>query len=506
VPQVAAWGVWGRAVPQVAARYSDPLTIMPQLAARPLRRSYRPASCGTATNAPRARGGSHENDRPLAHRRRPWTHHLHARLPGALALPLADRAAARRRLLPDANGRYALPLEAAQTIALALVEQSRAQQAVPHTFSPRIELQAAAQPRLATNTNEIGSQLVDPPVLPSRVDLADLLMSHRPSVDRILLAVGPGGVPLTVHAGDLCHVALAGATGGGKSNIMRLLLSQLLAAGAQVVLADPHYTPLDVDSGDDWRPIAGRLKLAPAVNAPDIGHLLTWLATEELPRRLELRRAGQRVGAPLFLAIDELPAIVADVKDAPAHMSRILREGRKVGLLTIGAAQDFLVKTLGGTGAVRDCYRTAFYVGGDQQTARVLLDVPGRVDDGQLGQGLAFLRSRVTTPAQLVRVPLASNRAITGLLAADDLDARVAAPAPSWRPAGVQTAARQDVDATASQSPPAPSVEHARILQLFRDGMDVAGVVREVYGVSSKQGRAYQEKSAEVQQVLRQVV
>jgi hypothetical protein len=171
----------------------------------------------------------------------------------------------------------------------------------------------------------------------------------------------------------------------------------------------------------------------------DLRHLLTWLATDELPRRLELRATGQRVGMPHVLAIDELPAIVAEVKDAPEHLGRILREGRKGGLLTIGAAQDFLVKTIGGTGAVRDCYRTAFYVGGDAQTARVLLDVKGAVDDGQLGRGLAYLRSRPTLTAELVRVPLASNAALDRLLGAGYRQVAANAPqAGSGQPPGNQ--------------------------------------------------------------------
>lgn len=409
-----------------------------------------------------------------------------------------DRTAARRRLWPDASGRYPVPIEAAQAV---LIEQARALQQVPHTFSPHITLKGEEHPRPVAPALLPATET--PPALPGRVDLADLVMSHRPSVDRILLAVGPGGVPLTVHAADLCHVALAGATGGGKSNILRLLLSQLLAAGAQVVLADPHYTPLDVDAGEDWRPIAGRLKLAPAVKASDVQHLLAWLATDELPRRLELRRAGQRVGAPLFLAIDELPAIVADVKDAPEHLSRLLREGRKVGLLTIGAAQDFLVKTIGGAGAVRDCYRTSYYVGGDQQTARVLLDMQGRVDDALLAPGLAYLRSKATTPAQLVRVPYASNAAIARLLGDDDPVAdRLQPPVLDVAPATEHAPTMKPV-APAPGAAAALTPEQARIRAMFYEqGLDVAQIVKELWP-EAQNGARYQQRSAEVQRVLR---
>lgn len=253
-----------------------------------------------------------------------------------------------------------------------------------------------------------------PPSLPGMLDLAGL--GFRPTRERILLGVGAGNEQVTVGVGQLCHVALCGATGGGKSNLLRLLVPQLQAIGAQVVLADPHYAPLDVETGDDWRAIAARLQRPPAVKPQQIAALLDWLL-EELDRRLEARNRGEKVGAPLFLAYDELPVIVDTVKGAPDALARLLREGRKVHLLTVGASQDFLIKTIGGSTGVRDCYRTAFYVGGDQVSASALLDLPRReIDDGPLGQGVVLLRSSATTPARLVRVPLASNAAVDSLL------------------------------------------------------------------------------------------
>jgi hypothetical protein len=247
----------------------------------------------------------------------------------------------------------------------------------------------------------------------------------------------------------------------------------------------------------------GRLHLQPAVTPDDIRHVLAWLATEELPKRLELRRNGQRVGTPHFLAIDELPAIVADVKDAPEHLSRLLREGRKVGLLTIGAAQDFLVKTIGGAGGVRDCYRTAYYVGGDTQTARVLLDVKGSVDDGSLGQGLAFLRSKATPTAQLVRVPLASNEALYSLLGDVREASAGSALLPFGKPHGSLLEANNNPASMALQRHETRTPEQERIITLFLAGNDIAAIVKEVYAVTSSGGRKYQERSADVQAVLR---
>ncbi len=422
----------------------------------------------------------------------------------------------RRRPLvyPNAQGQLPVPRavvdsgELAGAMLAALQQFHHTQQLA--AVQPRVDKlsitarEPAAFPQIPLNAPCLTTAQPEAPALPTgTVDLADLTVNWRPSVQSITLAVGPGGQPYRVHAKDLCHVALAGATGGGKSNIMRLLLAQLVSAGAHVVLADPHYTPLDAESGDDWRPIAQRLHMAPAVKASDIQHMLAWLAADELPQRLERRYKGQPIGAPLFLAIDELPSIVKDIPEAPEHMGRLLREARKVGIFIIGAAQDFLVKTIGGAGAVRDCYRTSYYVGGDAQTARVLLDVQGRVDDGQLGQGLAMLRSKVTPTASLVRVPLASNAAIYGLLGDANQDAAINVTPSDGRPDGSQMAANAQVDVTALQRPTPHTAEAERVLTLFRQGLDVAGVVREIYGVTSKQGRTYQERSAEVQAVLR---
>ncbi len=437
------------------------------------------------------------------------------------ALPLValgfavDAWIQRRRPLvyPNAQGQLPVPRavvdsgELAGAMVAALQQFHRTQQLA--AVQPRVDKlsisvrEGGNTPALTYQHLPTSTELVDKALPTGIVDLTDLTANWRPSVQSITLAVGPGGEPYRVHAKDLCHVALAGATGGGKSNIMRLLLAQLVSAGAHVVLADPHYTPLDPESGDDWRPIASKLHMAPAVKASDIQHMLAWLATDELPRRLERRHKGQPVGVPLFFAVDEMPSIVKDIPEAPEHMGRLLREARKVGIFVIGAAQDFLVKTIGGAGAVRDCYRTAFYVGGDAQTARVLLDVRGSVDDGQLGQGLAMLRSKATPTAELVRVPLASNAAIYGLLGGR-LPATAIDVIPSDdRPAGSQLVASPIMDAAALQCPPVRTAEAERVLALFRQGLDVAGVVREIYGVTSKQGRTYQERSAEVQAVLR---
>ncbi len=420
-------------------------------------------------------------------------------------------------MYPNAQGQLPVPRAMIDSGELAgamvqALQQFHATQALA-AAQPRIDKlsitikESSPLPQIPLTAPGLITAEPEAPALPvGTVDLSDLVHTWRPSVESITLAIGPGGVPYRVHARELCHVALAGATGGGKSNIMRLLLAQLTAAGAKVCLADPHFTPYDPESGDDWRPIAQRLHMAPAVKAGDIRHMLAWMATDELPQRLERRYKGQHVGAPLFLAIDELPSIVKDVPEAPEHLGRLLREARKVNIFIIGAAQDFLVKTIGGAGAVRDCYRTAFYVGGDAQTARVLLDVRGSVDDGQLGQGLAMLRSKATPQAALVRVPYASNEAISRLLDGSETAYGPTIDMPSPMPERSQPVAEPVAAYPALESAATVAPEAARVASLFLAGKTPSEIVLELHGIKSSQGAKYQQALSEVLDLVRQGV
>jgi hypothetical protein len=116
--------------------------------------------------------------------------------------------------------------------------------------------------------------------------------------------------------------------------------------------------------------------------------------------------------------IDELPAIVAEVKEAPGYIAKLLREGRKYGIFLIVASQDFLVKTTGmDGGGVRKCFRTAMYVGGDPTTAGVLLgDTGGKLPENDLGKGTIMLRCAATKHPVQAHVPYVDNESLYGML------------------------------------------------------------------------------------------
>lgn len=425
------------------------------------------------------------------------------------ALSLAAWSLAHRRAaLVYPNARGLLPADYArlrageydQTAALALtgyhlaqVEAARNPNPVLpsdlRTYSPRY-----ATPRVIGSPDRpapvLPSTPAPSPALPGPVDLARVL-SAPPSLDRVLLAVGPGGAPITTGARDMGHVAFAGATGGGKSNLLRLLLAQLLAAGARAILTDPHYTPLDVDTGEDWRPIAAHLLYPPAVGPAEIADVLGWLITE-LESRLARRRAGEPIGPPLYWAADELPAIVAAVPGADATLGRIVREGRKVRVYAVTSAQDWLTRTVGGSQAMKENFLTAFYTGGDASSARLLLDLRGTIDDAGLGRGLAWLRCKATPAAQLVRVPLASNDAIAGLLPAPATSPRPftvlrggGATTDEKAPDGAEIAPEDATTApttTADAPGDAETDRRRRVRELAERGMSRSRIALELWG------------------------
>ncbi len=340
-----------------------------------------------------------------------------------------------RILHPGDTGNYGAYIDANGNIVQP--ERGNFVQAVAQHYSPTIHYQnetsggSANAPQIAAKIlqearNLIGGKydgvaLAAPVDVPPACQFSQVLQSFQPTPERILLAYLSGGDMALSTAGGICHAALAGATGGGKSVIMRLLMAQLCAVGATVLLLNPHYTHFDIESGEDWTPFEPYLYDNP-MKCKDyriIGGYLKQVAEEMLPARLEKYARSEQVGAPFYLVLDELPAIVKHVPDAPGWMADILREGRKVKLFLVTAAQDFLVKTVmgkDGSGAVRDCFRTAVYVGGDPTTARVLLDVKGTVDDGGLGKGVVMLRSSQVKQAAFARVPYVDNESLYRLL------------------------------------------------------------------------------------------
>ena len=377
----------------------------------------------------------------------------------------------------------------------------------PHTtYSPHSALDYRADthgaPGMPTPVAVTGEHL------PGLTDFADL--GFVPSVERILLGLGPGGTQITVPMKSLWHIGLAGPTGNGKSNIARLVVAQLQAIGAKVCVGDPKWTEYDAEQDEDWRPIARKLAREPAYDAKRIGALLAWAAaptTGELARRLDLRRRGEKCGAPVFIYLDELPWIADHVPNANTLIGELVRVGRGVGLFLLVGTQDMLAKTID-LSAERDNFRTGFYLGGDTTTGAILLGIPKREVCDPSGVGVAWLRSTATTPPQQVRVPYASNRAIAGLLGASA--APSAAPS-GQRPVGFHIPTREGraegstEGVTGAPLPPQQDAaywtpEDARIVAALASGKKPGELAEELSG--AKGGRKYLAAAEQIAAVI----
>lgn len=255
-----------------------------------------------------------------------------------------------------------------------------------------------------------------------------------PTKDKIFVGRTMEGKDIFVAARDLCHVALAGKTGGGKGSLMRLLMVQLCYIGASVMLFNPHYMRYVLaDSGrdfdEDWTPFEGinprtgkPYLIVPPVESAEmlsIEELLTKAIEQVLAQRRRDGRLGGVRFKPYFLVFDEWPAIAAKIREAPAQLSELLREGRKYGVYVIVASQDFQVKTIGmDGGSVRKCLLTAYYTGGDPTSVKELLNEPGKsINEQEVGKGIAALRCVGTANKPvLVQVPFVDNKAVYRLL------------------------------------------------------------------------------------------
>jgi len=251
---------------------------------------------------------------------------------------------------------------------------------------------------------------------------SDLLKTGwRPSMEQIYIGTDMNGNHLFVPVRSLWHIALAGATGYGKSSLMRLVMAQLCSLRLPIVLLNPHYMIYDRDHQEDWTPYTPYLKRDP-MECKDMAYIetvLRWMVGDLLEKRKQRAARGESPGRPFFFVLDEFPDIKAEIKDAPTLVGKLLRQGRKYGIYLIVASQDYSVKTLGveGEGGIRKCFRTIFYVGGDPVSVKELLNKKvSEIPENDLGQGTIMLKCATINDPIMVHVPYLDNESLYLLL------------------------------------------------------------------------------------------
>jgi hypothetical protein len=248
-----------------------------------------------------------------------------------------------------------------------------------------------------------------------------LATGWRPTFEQIFLARLEDGTDVFITVEQAVHIALAGSTRQGKTSIIRQLLLQLCSIGCCCILLDPHYTPYDVETDEDWTPFTPHLRFDP-LECKDFDRMekiLRHAATVVLDSRKKLRGDSKPVGVPIFIIIDEYPAVLAEKPKIQEYVATLLRQGAKYKIFLCVASQDFQVKTVSpqSGGGIRDCYKTVLYVGGDKTTANVLLDGP--VDpsiETMLGKGPVMLRCETVKKAALAQTAFTDNQSLYLLL------------------------------------------------------------------------------------------
>lgn len=251
---------------------------------------------------------------------------------------------------------------------------------------------------------------------------SDLLKTGwRPSMEQVYVGTDLNGNHLFVPVRSLWHIALAGATGFGKSSLMRLVMAQLCYLKLPIVLLNPHYMIYDRDHQEDWTPYTPYLKRDP-MECKDMTYIetvLKWMVGDLLEKRKARAARGESPGRPFFFVLDEFPDIKAEIKDAPTLVGKLLRQGRKYGIYLIVASQDYSVKTLGveGEGGIRKCFRTIFYVGGDPVSVKELLNKKvSEIPENDLGQGTIMLKCATIKDPIVIHIPYLDNESLYLLL------------------------------------------------------------------------------------------
>ncbi len=210
--------------------------------------------------------------------------------------------------------------------------------------------------------------LSDAPTLPSEVEYP----GHRRSL--LQLGVNIAG-PVTMSWKELGHVLVAGMTGFGKSNFLRLFVEQGAAEGFKLALADPDGRTFPYYAGHPTL-------LAPLGETLDGCVTVLKKAEEEITRRAALFRdsshnpddldafnttapEGERL-ARMLVVVDEFNGLVqatGGLKGTVAQAAtQIAWRGRKFGVTLVLAGQTFEKDIVGPVRdqlATRICFRVA---------------------------------------------------------------------------------------------------------------------------------------------------
>jgi hypothetical protein len=400
--------------------------------------------------------------------------------------------------------RYAMAhLRSKERIAIAAHQYQHAlpaQHYAPHiTYSPHTTSKAIPGD-VATVPDE---QAAAAAAVPS---FAELLQAGKLGKGNpLLLGYGQGGAAIEGSWLHLYSVGIGGATGSGKSWTAAYLLAQSMLHGARALVIDPHAG--DPESlATRLSPLQAGMMSEPASNPRAI------LATVQLVQsELDRRKSNRAERVPWVVVADEFSALMRGELQEPLALliEAIAQEGRKLGIYAMCLGQNWKVSRSGG-GELRDSLASAFMHRIRPNQARYLTglyadDLPR--DLLELPPGCAYWLStggdlrRVSIP----RCNTADLHQVAGLLT----DHAPTMPRMNRQESATnqpQNSHPSAPDYSPPQQAEVYTAEEARVIALFLDGYDAAAIVKELHGITSKAGKPYMNKLAEVQAVVRRAL
>lgn len=266
-----------------------------------------------------------------------------------------------------------------------------------------------------------------PNLKPQLVTLKEILTSEQISNEQSKLAVALGrdvsGTPVVDDLARMPHVLIAGATGSGKSIMLRTIIATLLFRASpeevRLILVDPKRVEFSNYNGIPHL-------LMPVLVEPDKTlPALKWALSEMNKRYRLLQEAGARDIADyntkaeekipyILILVDELADIMmlapAEVEKA---ITRLAQMARATGLHLVLATQRPSTDVLTGLIKANIPCRVAFNVT-SQVDSRVVLDMPGA--EKLLGKGdMLYLPPDRSKPIR-IQSPFVSNEEVHRLL------------------------------------------------------------------------------------------
>lgn len=396
----------------------------------------------------------------------------------------------------DPNGNF-MPVADLRDKTVIQVRPGNIIQPVPQsiTYSPhtvthvrQVEAPATAQlPQLAAPT-------VPGMAVPSFAELLD--RGEIGQGNRLLLGYSEGQA-LAGSWLDLYSAAIGGISGSGKTTTTRFLAAQSALMGAKFVVIDPHANVAEESLAATLEPLRPAFAFDPAVENNEILAAL-WAARQELEKRL---RQGK--GQPFIVAVDEFSSLMRrDELAAPLVnlLADIAQQGRKVGIFAMCIGQIWTASATGGSSDLRDSFASSYVHRMKRNQARLLVPTDEARLVERLEAGNALLSK---TNGDLVQVAIphttaADIRRVAGLLP-------VIGESRSWPIPRTENQPETNQNRTAFEAKTF-TAEDMRIIELFRSGKDVPGIVKEVYNLSGNQGARYQQAAKEVQEAIRRAV